>query len=129
MKTLLKNFQELEGEKIKFIEIDGIYSPNIVIQTENDSILILNVSANFSRCGEFDGCDVKIETNLSYEDKHKYDLLTDADIEIQKNIWQKQRIEREKREAEEKRKAEEAAEKIRRNEIALLKQLKEKYEK
>jgi hypothetical protein len=130
MKTLLHYLEELEGKTIESISIEGEYSPEIAVTTKDDCVMILSVEHHYSRCGEYDGCTVEAqyESYLNYNQKAKYDLLTEEDILKEKNIIEKRRIEREKREAEEKRKTEEANLKIRNSELALLEQLKNKYE-
>jgi len=129
MRTLLKNLKELQGKTIKSIEIDGDYSPNITIITDDESVLVMSVSAHWGRCGDYDGYDVYVETILGYQEKEKLDLLTDEDIKIHKIEEEKRNQERIKKESEEKHKADEAAEKQRKSELELLAKLKEKYEK
>ncbi len=131
MKTLLTKLEELEGKTIHSIEIDGGYSSDIIITTTEDEVLIISVSGNWDRCGDYEGTEVEIRNNndLGYYDKSRYDLLTEEDIFNHQVEEEKKNLERKKREEEEKRKAKEAEDKVRKSELELLEKLKNKYEK
>ena len=130
MKTLLTKLEELEGKTIHSVEIDGGYSPDIIITTTDDEVLIMSVGGNWDRCGDYEGAEVEIKCNsdLGYYDKSKYDLLTEKDISNHQVEEEKRNLERKKKEEEEKRKAKEAEDKMRKSELELLEKLKKKYE-
>lgn len=129
MRKVIDNLVDLEGKTIESVEIDGDYSPNIVIKTKSNEVLVLSVSGSWDRCGDFEGCEVDVETHFDYNEKIKYDLLTEKDKEEHKIKMEKLRQEREKKLEEEKRKAKEAEDKMRKSELELLARLKNKYEK
>ena len=131
MKKLLYCLEDLEGKTIESIELDGSYSPSIVIRTTTDEILVMSISGSWDRCGDYEGSDVEIcsESYFGYYDKEKYDLLTEKDVEVFKIEQEKKKQERIKKEAEEKKKAQDAQDKMRKSELELLAKLKNKYEK
>jgi hypothetical protein len=129
MKTLLTNLGDLEGKTIHSVEIDGSYSPDIVITTTTDEILIISVSSDDDRV------EVRINTlnDLGYFDKSYHDLLTEEEIfnhqvEEERNIIE-QKKEQKKKEEEEKIKIQKEEERVRKSELELLEKLKNKYEK
>jgi len=129
MRNILEYLEDLEGKTIESVEIDGGYSPNIVLKTNDNEILVLSVCGSWDRCGDFEGCEVEVETHFDYNEKISYDLLTEKDIEEQKIKQEKLKTERKRKAEEEKSKAEDAAEKMRKSELELLERLKNKYEK
>jgi len=129
MKKLLKKLEDLKGKTIENIEITDYSFSNIVINTTDECVLVLSASVGWDRCGDFEGIDVYVETDFSYKEKEELGVLTEEEVklyEIEKEKKRKQRLEREEKE---RKKAQEAQDRMKKNELELLKKLKDKYEK